>query len=542
MKRRFIPTTKHPARAGRILVWGFILLAVILLVGSVSAQTIDIPVAEVLPPGKISLSGYSAYFPFIITDWRSEEYKAAAKLTVGLFDNLEVGLTGIYNARGIKGATGSFNLKVHDEEEYFPALAVGLQNIGGDKNLFVLPNQDQNSPYIVGTKHLDIGTIHAGIGRGRFVGDEVFSRAMFGIFFGFTKDFYLGNTGQVFSLALEVDGRDVNAGAEYTLSESLTATLAICEIDNVILHHPYLWDPYNRYMTPRLELGFKYKEPIVDHYMIVDSPADKTITHAQKIMVKGRTKKIVTVSVNDLTVSPIGGSFEVEVPLKIGFNRLIVVGQPKIGKPIKTEIRVLRLAAFDDVPNNFWANGPIEYLATMGILKGYPDGEFKPERYLTRAEFAAILERTRVYPTGEVVAPFPDVPAHHWAHSLIADSAKAGLVVGYPSGMFVVNGNITRAESVAVIARFDRLPLISGDVTTGFTDVRPRYWAAPVILAAKEAGVLNYLKESQKFEPYRKISRAEAAEMTAKTTFGKVAITWLLSFGEVGLRPIVVEW
>ncbi len=103
---------------------------------------------------------------------------------------------------------------------------------------------------------------------------------------------------------------------------------------------------------------------------------------------------------------------------------------------------------FSDVPGTHALNTAISTIANAGIINGYPDGTFRPDNTITRAEFASILSKF-VEVTGEEVS-FSDVSGH-WAENVIADIAAAGWINGYEDGTFRPDGLITRAEAVKIL-------------------------------------------------------------------------------------------
>ena len=103
---------------------------------------------------------------------------------------------------------------------------------------------------------------------------------------------------------------------------------------------------------------------------------------------------------------------------------------------------------FSDVPGTHAMNTAISTIANAGIINGYPDGTFRPDNTITRAEFASILSKF-VDVAGEEVS-FSDVSGH-WAENVIADIAAAGWINGYEDGTFRPDGLITRAEAVKIL-------------------------------------------------------------------------------------------
>lgn len=527
----------------------FILLVLLLIVFSNanalayerSAGMFEIPVADtVLEPYEYKLKGYSGYFPYLTTHWHSEEFRSEIDLTFGLVKNLEVRLRGFDNARNLTGVTSDFNLKVFNERDYIPSFAIGAQNIGGSSDRFVLPTQDPNTVYIVSSKHVgQLGMMHLGYGNGRFIGDEVYSEGIAGVFFGWEKEIPFGPDNRALIFAAEVDGRDINAGTKYRINSEHTITFALRELDNWFFPHPYPWDPAGKYMTVRTAFGYEYSSLI--SYLKITAPEDKTITRAAQILVKGRMAGMRYVTIGGKEIDVNKNTINVLIDLNIGFNFIEVDGISKNGKKYKQTIRVLRLKTFPDVPITHWAVKPIEYLATLGAIKGYPDGNFGPERLLTRAEFATLLVRLRGRVSGEIRAYFPDVEPDHWAALNIDNSVREGLVIGYPDGLFRPDNNITRAEGVTVFSRFDRLKAPASMRRT-FLDIKKDHWVIPQLSAVLDAGIIDYLKGDVWFRDKKKLLRDETAEMLSKTTYGEAGIIWLLSFGEIGEKPNCVWW
>ena len=105
--------------------------------------------------------------------------------------------------------------------------------------------------------------------------------------------------------------------------------------------------------------------------------------------------------------------------------------------------------SFPDVPDGVWFTQAIRTLASMGVINGGDDGSFRPDRLITRAEFAAIATRFAKATGGTVT--FQDVPENHWAHDNIATAASYGWINGFGDGNFGPGSNITRAEVATII-------------------------------------------------------------------------------------------
>ena len=106
---------------------------------------------------------------------------------------------------------------------------------------------------------------------------------------------------------------------------------------------------------------------------------------------------------------------------------------------------------YTDVSADKWYNNPISTMSRLGIIKGYPDGTFRPNDPITRAEFAAIAARFDEHKAAKL-ASFTDIYGH-WAVSEISLAYENGWIKGYNDGTFRPNRNITRAEAMALINR-----------------------------------------------------------------------------------------
>ena len=115
--------------------------------------------------------------------------------------------------------------------------------------------------------------------------------------------------------------------------------------------------------------------------------------------------------------------------------------------------------SYSDVSEGQWFNNAISTLANAGILSGYPDGTFRPNAPITRAEFtkiaASFFERVEY----TIDNPFNDVDDDDWFYKFVMAAYEGGLITGYPEGDFRPNANISRAESVTIVNRtLERAP------------------------------------------------------------------------------------
>ncbi|MCU6790497.1 S-layer homology domain-containing protein [Paenibacillus sp. WQ 127069] len=150
----------------------------------------------------------------------------------------------------------------------------------------------------------------------------------------------------------------------------------------------------------------------------------------------------------------------------------------------------------------------------QAYMTGYPDGTFGPEKPITRAEMATVL--VRLFGKDKSVKPaakvFTDATQTHWAKLAIDLAADSGLMDGYPDGSFKPEQTITRAETATIAARLSTATEGAGG--DSFSDTSG-HWAAAAIVKAKVAGVVNGYEDGT-FRPEQTLTRAEAVTMFNK--------------------------
>ena len=146
-------------------------------------------------------------------------------------------------------------------------------------------------------------------------------------------------------------------------------------------------------------------------------------------------------------------------------------------------------AGLSDVHAGDWYADAVGYAVQKGIVSGYPDGTFKPNQAISRGEFAAIAARFAEM-TGDQPPAFSDLDPNHWSYQAIRQVAANGWLSGYPDGSFKPNQPITRAEVATVSNRMlNRTPDLDQlkaqkDKLTRFSDVGPGDWFYGAIMEA----------------------------------------------------------
>ena len=146
---------------------------------------------------------------------------------------------------------------------------------------------------------------------------------------------------------------------------------------------------------------------------------------------------------------------------------------------------------------------------------GYPDGNFLPERNMTREEATAMFARLlKDYPRERrnYTIPFKDVAESDWSQQAIGFMLEKGMIKGYEDGSFRPKAAISRAEFAAMATRFDKLVAGGGN---SFFDVPDGHWAQGAIDSAAAKGWVTGYPDGS-FKPERKITRAEVVNITNK--------------------------
>jgi hypothetical protein len=142
---------------------------------------------------------------------------------------------------------------------------------------------------------------------------------------------------------------------------------------------------------------------------------------------------------------------------ELGAENLIQVAQTDGVTTPKPAAERVPQSTFSDVTTGYWAEPFISALSAKGILQGYPDGTFKPSQRLTRAEFAAILDKAfKLQPTRSGKR-FVDIPRNYWAAKVIDKTYKSGFLSGYNDRDFAPNRPILRIESLVSVINGSKL-------------------------------------------------------------------------------------
>ena len=223
---------------------------------------------------------------------------------------------------------------------------------------------------------------------------------------------------------------------------------------------------------------------------------------------------------SDGAVQPDGNEFGLSVPgteaAPIGGELPILPSQPlepALESPAALPIPTVP-KDFPDVPDDYWAMEFIDALSARGLLSGFPDGTFRPDKPVTRAELAAQI--AKVFPLEDRgnALDFSDLPENYWANSVIQETVAAGFMRGYPQETFKPDQAVTRLQVfVAIVSGLKSTP------SSPTPAIFRRYqdwqdipnWALSKVTTATEMGLVVNYPNLEWLQPNKAATRAEVA-------------------------------
>jgi hypothetical protein len=178
--------------------------------------------------------------------------------------------------------------------------------------------------------------------------------------------------------------------------------------------------------------------------------------------------------------------------------------------------------AFPDAQRH-WARSCIEALGDRQRVTGYPDGTFRPQGSVTRAEFAVLM--LNAFPNAPIQrgkTTFRDVPATHWANKAIQDAYQRAFFTGYPGGVFRPGEAIARVQAIAVLsdALNHTAPSDPSSILRDYyrdAAAIPNYAKGAIAAASLNSLVVNY-PQVQQLEPNRAATRGEIAALLCRAS------------------------
>lgn len=174
-------------------------------------------------------------------------------------------------------------------------------------------------------------------------------------------------------------------------------------------------------------------------------------------------------------------------------------------------------AVFSDIKLGYPHYVAIKFLKERRVLAGYPDGSFKPKRFVSRAEALKILAST--LDKAEIKAPeptmsFPDLHKEDWFYEFAYKALQKGIIQGYPDGFFHPERPINRAESLKIILLEESVMIPEKVMVGPYSDVPVESWFAPYAKISRQRGLFVETRDNGgQLLPNEPVTRGEFAEL-----------------------------
>ncbi len=182
--------------------------------------------------------------------------------------------------------------------------------------------------------------------------------------------------------------------------------------------------------------------------------------------------------------------------------------------PLITSTPSLAQTTFSDVQSDYWAASFIQQLSQKGIIAGFGDGTFHPNDAVTRAQFAAMINKAFSQVSKRNATNFTDVATSYWAANAIGNAYTTGFLTGYPGNIFKPNQNIPRQQVLVSLANgLGYTPSLNTNTTLqNYSDASniTDYARSPIAAATEKQIVVNYPNVNY-LNPTRSATRAEVA-------------------------------
>ncbi|MBZ8181353.1 S-layer homology domain-containing protein [Oscillatoria salina] len=201
-------------------------------------------------------------------------------------------------------------------------------------------------------------------------------------------------------------------------------------------------------------------------------------------------------------------------------------------------------SGFRDVPSSYWAKDFIEELADRGVIAGFPDGTFRPEAPVTRAQFASMVAAFNE-PQERSAITFRDVASNYWATPAIRKAYETGFLTGYPNNYFRPDLNIPREQVlVSLAAGLDyTLQGSQSQLLSNYLDASNiSSYATDEIAATTERKVVVNYPNVEYLNPTRSATRAEVAAFIYQALVNEGQAPTISSRFIVSPTPVATEF
>jgi len=168
--------------------------------------------------------------------------------------------------------------------------------------------------------------------------------------------------------------------------------------------------------------------------------------------------------------------------------------------------------AFTDITETTTGAKEIQAMGEKSYLAGYPDGSFRPEGKITRAEFVTMIDKAKGFEPGVAGVYFTDVPETEWYYSFVKAGLQAGFFVGYPDNTFRPMNNISREEVCVMIAQVEDLRYVVTEAELAKIEIKDEIssYAIPFVKQCIAAGLMD-LEDGNTFRAKELATRKDVA-------------------------------
>jgi hypothetical protein len=207
---------------------------------------------------------------------------------------------------------------------------------------------------------------------------------------------------------------------------------------------------------------------------------------------------------------------------------------------------VAQATTFVDVSSNYWAATFVNELVGRGVIAGFPDGTFKPDAPVTRAQFAAMIQKAFPNKTRTRSAiTFVDVTTTYWARAAINNAYEIGFLSGYPGQVFRPEQNIPREQVLVALANGLNYTAANNvdTILSYYNDASgiSGFARAPIAAATEKQMVVNYANLTQ-LNPTRNATRAEVAAFIYQALVAQGQVTAINSPYIVAQRTVTTDF
>lgn len=208
------------------------------------------------------------------------------------------------------------------------------------------------------------------------------------------------------------------------------------------------------FISAKDKAGNSSKPEKHDFFVAIDFPQDKTVHYKDEIRFIGKiSKHLRGIQINGTSIYVDSENhFANAVKLKSGKNLVKVLAKSKAGDDLTYTARILRLVTFPDLTKQIKERREIEFLATLGVLDGDNDGNFYPDKPVTRRYIAKTIVKLKKFAVDRnATSIFPDVANSDPDAGYIQAALENGLMFAYPDGNFKPDQALTLSEALFLL-------------------------------------------------------------------------------------------